>query len=120
MTGLSHLVLYVKKLEAVEAFYCTLFGYRALRKDGDRIVELVPSGSGARLLLHPAATSAKQGQAQTKLAFYVDDVIGFCSDANSKGVAFGTIHSADGYHFANTKDPAGNSVQVTSRPLDHA
>ncbi len=120
MPGLSHLVLYVKDIEAVEAFYGNLFGYRALRREGDRIVELIPDGPGAHLLLHQAAKSAKQGQAQTKLTFRVDDVVAFCAKADPAGALFGSLHDGGGYTFANAKDPAGNSVQVTSRPLDIA
>ena len=114
---LSQVVLYVKKLEAVEAFYGDLFGYQAFRRDGDRIVELIPDGPGARIMLHRAAKSAKQGQAQAKLAFRVDDVEGFCAKAAGLGYPFGPIHDGGGYTYSNRKDPAGNSVQVTSRPL---
>jgi predicted enzyme related to lactoylglutathione lyase len=115
--GLSHLVLYVKDTDAVEAFYGTLFGYRAYRRDGDRIVELIPDGDGAHLLLHPASKSAKQGQAQTKLTFRVDDVAAFCAKANAAGVKFGPPHDGGGYAYSNAKDPAGNSVQVNTRPM---
>ena len=62
------------------------------------------------------AASARQGQAQAKLAFRVADVAAFVADAAAQGVVFGTIHDGGGYAFANAKDPAGNSVQVTSRP----
>ncbi len=115
MIGLSHVILYVRDAEAVSAFYCRLFGYTALTREGDRIVELTPSGQGARILLHPAAKSQRQGQSQAKLAFHVPDVAAFC--AATDGVSFGPIQDGGGYQFANSKDPSGNSVQVTSRPL---
>ncbi|KMW57577.1 hypothetical protein AIOL_002542 [Candidatus Rhodobacter oscarellae] len=118
MPGLSHIVLYVKDLGAVQAFYCHVFGYRARNRPGDRITELIPDGPGARLLLHKASAKARQGQAQTKLSFQVADVAIFCAEADTTLVQFGAIHDAGDYEFANAKDPAGNSVQVTSRPFE--
>lgn len=50
-----------------------------------------------------------------KLVFDVKDVAAFCEAASRNGLTFGKIHQADGYVFANTKDPSGNSVQVSSR-----
>jgi hypothetical protein len=47
--------------------------------------------------------------------FDVEDVETFCATAKENGLNFGTIHRADGYVFANAKDPSGNSVQVSSR-----
>ena len=47
-----------------------------------------------------------------KLTFDVPDVTEFCATSY---IPFGKIHKADGYQFANTKDPSGNSVSVSSR-----
>lgn len=112
MSGLTHILLYVRDMAAVIDFYKRLFDYKAHQIEGDRIVELRPADTGAILLLHQAAKGQKQGQAQTKLVFRVPDVDAFCT----RHPEFGKIHNADGYQFANTKDPAGNSVQVTTRP----
>ena len=35
--------------------------------------------------------------------------------AAEQGLDFGAIHKGDGYLFANARDPAGNSVSVSSR-----
>ncbi|MDA7966877.1 MAG: VOC family protein [Ruegeria sp.] len=96
-------------------FYELHFGYTACQIEGDRIVELIPYAGGLRLLLHPASKAARQGQASVKIVFDVEDVAGFCLRSAEAGLQFGPIHKADGYCFANAKDPSGNSISVSSR-----
>jgi predicted enzyme related to lactoylglutathione lyase len=112
---LGRLVLYVRDVEATIAFYERYFGFKALRLEGDRIVELVASDGGANLMIHKAAASQKMGQVLVKLAFDVEDVEGFCAECASRGLDFGPIHKADGYVYANAKDPSGNPISVSSR-----
>lgn len=112
---LGRLILYTRKTDAMVAFYRTHFGYEALRLPGDRIVELRAPQGGPALLLHPAAQGQKQGQSLVKLVFDVPDVAAFCAAARACGLTFGPIHQANGYSFANAKDPSGNSVSVSSR-----
>lgn len=112
---LSRLVIYARDVEEMAHFYETHFGFRALRIVGDRIVELVDQGGGANIMLHPAAKSQKMGQVLVKLAFDVEDVEGFCRRAKENGLDFGPIHKADGYVYANAKDPCLNPISVSSR-----
>ena len=112
---LGRLIIYTKKIDAMVEFYCGHFGYEAIRIDGDRIVELRPSGGGASILLHPASKGQREGQSLVKLVFDVEDVFAFCERARQAGLTFGKIHQADGYCFANAKDPSNNSVSVSSR-----
>ena len=114
-TPLGRLVIYAKDIETMVAFYCEHFGYTVRRIEGDRIVELVPSGKGAAILLHPAGQRQKMGQPLVKLVFDVADVPSFCEAAAQQGLQFSRPHKADGYVFANAKDPSGNSIQVSSR-----
>ncbi|EEE39133.1 glyoxalase family protein [Rhodobacteraceae bacterium KLH11] len=112
---ITRIILYTKRIDEMVRFYETHFGYVARRAAGDRIVELVPPEDGLRLLLHPAAKSAREGQAAIKLVFDVADVRAFCERARENGLNFGTIHQASGYEFANAKDPSKNSISVSSR-----
>ena len=112
---LGRLVIYTKDPDAMVDFYSRHFGYRAASRAGDRIIELVPPGAGAALLLHPAGQRQKMGQPLVKLVFDVADVPEFCAQAAENGLIFAKIHKADGYVFANAKDPSGNSVSVSSR-----
>ncbi|MEX0350378.1 MAG: VOC family protein [Paracoccaceae bacterium] len=112
---LSRLVLYTKRMDDMVAFYETHFDYRAERLEGDRIVELIPPGAGVHLMLHAAGNATREGQVTVKLVFDVLDVAAFCAQARRKGLEFGAIHNADGYAFANAKDPSKNSISVSSR-----
>ena len=113
---LDGLLIYTPKIDETAAFYSDHFGYSVRRSPGDRIVKLVPHGPGATILLHAASKGQRAGQTQVKLVFTVADVAAFCAEAAERGLASGPIHAADGYAFANLKDPSGNSVQVSSRP----
>jgi predicted enzyme related to lactoylglutathione lyase len=112
---LGRLVLYVRDVEATIAFYEKHFGYNAQRLDGDRIIELIAPDGGTNLMIHPAAKSQKMGQLLVKLVFDVRDVEAFCAENRAKGLEFGSIHQAEGYQFANAKDPSGNSISVSNR-----
>jgi predicted enzyme related to lactoylglutathione lyase len=112
---LGRIIIYTKRTEELVAFYCQHFGFEVLRLEGDRIVELVSQGTGMNILLYPMSTGRKEGQTLVKLVFDVEDVDGFCSNAKERGLLFGSIHRADGYCFANAKDPAKNTVSVSSR-----
>lgn len=113
---LGRVLLYVRDVEAVANFYALHFGFRIHRTEGDRIVELEsPGGTGTNIMLHPLGRGRKSGQTVAKLVFDVADVDTFCTRVAEQGLDFGAIHRGDGYAFANAKDPAGNSISVSSR-----
>jgi predicted enzyme related to lactoylglutathione lyase len=112
---LGRLVLYVRDMDATIDFYERFFAFKALRRDDDRIVELVASRGGANLMIHPAAKAQKMGQVLVKLVFDVEDVEAFCASSRTAGLNFGPIHDGGGYQYANSKDPSGNSISVSSR-----
>ena len=113
---LGRILLYVHDIEGVAEFYALHFGFRILKDEGDRIVELEsPDGAGNNIMLHPLGRGRKSGQTVAKLVFDIPDVTAFCARAARHGLEFGPIHKGGGYVFANAKDPAGNSVSVSSR-----
>ena len=117
---LGRVLLYVHDIEVVAEFYALHFGFRIHREEGDRIVELEsPSGAGNNIMLHPLGRVRKSGQTIAKLVFDVPDVKAFCARAAEQGLEFGEIHKGDGYVFANAKDPAGNSISISSRAFRH-
>lgn len=113
--ALNRLILYARDVEGTVAFYEKHFGFQVLRLPGDRIVELVAPGGGANIMVHAAAKGVKTGQVTVKLVFDVDDVPAFCEKSAGNGLMFGAVHGADGYDYANAKDPCGNNIQVSSR-----
>ena len=113
--ALNRLILYARDVEQTVAFYERHFGFRALRLPDDRIVELVAQGGGANIMVHAAAKGVRTGQVTVKLVFDVEDVSGFCEKSARNGLVFNAEHPADGYSYANAKDPCGNNIQVSSR-----
>ncbi|WP_417813453.1 VOC family protein [Thalassospira alkalitolerans] len=111
----NRVVIYSKKPAEIARFYGELFGYRVITKDGDRIMELQPPNNGLILMLHPAGKGQKQGQSLIKLVFDVKDVDLFRQKLIEQGHAIGPVHQADGYQFANFRDPSGNPVSISSR-----
>ena len=110
---LGRIVLYVKGVESTVAFYEKHFGFHARREEGDRIVELVSGDGGASLMVHPAAKGQKSGQSTVKLVFDVADVEAFAARCTANGLSFGFLHQADGYVFANARDPSGNPISIS-------
>ena len=113
--SLNRIVLYVKDIEAVVAFYERHFDFKAHREEGDRIVELIDPSGGTSLMLHLAAKGQKTGQSTVKLVFDVADVETFAASSAKHGLEFGALHSADGYVFANARDPSDNPISISSR-----
>lgn len=112
---LNRIILYAKDMDQTIAFYERHFGYRALRDENDRIVELVAADGGANLMIHQAGRAQKAGQSQVKLVFDVEDVEAFCAACEKNGLVFSAIHKAEGYVFANARDPNKNAISVSSR-----
>lgn len=55
-----------------------------------------------------------------KLVFGVADVRAFKSAKEKEGLKFGVVHvvrEGNGHEFSNAKDPAGNSISISSRGL---
>ncbi|GLS23911.1 hypothetical protein GCM10007874_69320 [Labrys miyagiensis] len=117
MPKLNRVILYVRDVEETVAFYERHFGFKAVRLSWDRIVELVCPEGGAGILVHAGAKGQKFGQVAVKLSFQVEDVEAFCAERAAKGLVFGPLHKGDGYVFANAKDPNGNSISVSGRPV---
>ncbi|NEK13583.1 VOC family protein [Rhizobium leguminosarum] len=112
---LNRLVIYAGNVEETARFYEKHFGFKATSLPGDRIVELVAQDGGANIMLHQAAKGQRGGQSTVKLVFDLEDVEAFCRRCAENGLEFGAIHKADGYQFANAKDPCQNSISVSSR-----
>jgi predicted enzyme related to lactoylglutathione lyase len=114
--SIARVILYVRDIPKVAAFYERFFGMKPLPGAKDGWLELTCPSGGSTIALHQAAKSQKSGAAM-KLVFAVKDVQAFVRESEKEGLHFGAVHSADGFEFANAKDPAGNSISVSSRGL---
>ena len=110
------IILYVKDIPKVAAFYKEHIGLIPLPSSEHGLLELKSEMSGCMIALHQAAKSQKSGSA-VKIVFGTQDVRRFVAERSQAGLKFGPIHEAEGFEYANAKDPAGNSISVSSRGL---
>jgi catechol 2,3-dioxygenase-like lactoylglutathione lyase family enzyme len=89
---LNGVAIYARDMHKTADFYRSFFGF-----------------------LGQAAKSVKLGQVGVKLSFAVHDVEAFKLESERRGLKFGSTHLANGYSFANAKDPDQNSVSISSR-----
>ncbi len=118
--ALNRIILYARDVEGTVAFYQKHFGFHVLRLPGDRIVELVAPSGGANIMVHAAAKGVRTGQVTVKLVFGVEDIAAFRTESARNGLLFSAEHPADGYSYANAKDPCGNNIQISSRAFRKA
>ena len=116
MPSIARVILYVRDVGKTAAFYQRHFGLRALPGAGAEWIELEDEAGGCAIALHRANAAQKSGAAM-KIVFAVADVRGFKARSEAAGLKFGVVHAVDGFEFANAKDPAGNSIQISSRGL---
>jgi predicted enzyme related to lactoylglutathione lyase len=109
-------ILYVENIPKVAEFYQRHFGMKPLPSQTDEWLELTSGTSGCNIALHQATSTQRPGAA-IKIVFGVTDARAFVEEREKHGLKFGPIYEMDGFIFSNTKDPAGNSVQVSSRSL---
>src|SRR5450830_1532146 len=105
---LNTILIYARNPTATAAFYRDLFGFESSGEMPEGLIELTAADTGVTILIHQAAKSVKLGQVGVKLMFSVRDVDGFKEQSARRGLLFGSTHQANGYAFANAKDPDGN------------
>ena len=112
---LGTIIIYARDMQKAAAFYGKHFGFETSGNVVEGLIELRASHGGASILIHQAAKSVKLGQVGVKLSFHVPDVVAFSVAAAKNGLKFGAVHEANGYSFANAKDPDKNSISISSR-----
>jgi predicted enzyme related to lactoylglutathione lyase len=113
---ITRVILYVKDVLKVAAFYERHFNLRPLPGATDGWLELAALPGGCTIALHKASVSQKSSAAM-KIVFGVADVPSFKAIKEKEGLKFGVVHKVDALEFANAKDPAGNSIQISNRGL---
>jgi predicted enzyme related to lactoylglutathione lyase len=112
---LCTVIVYARDMKKTAVFYSEHFGFKTTGEVTEGLIELHAPNGGAGILIHQAAKSVKLGQVGVKLSFQVHDVRAFVIAAAEKGLEFGAVHEANGYQFANAKDPDKNPVSISSR-----
>ena len=114
---LQRIAIYARDPQRTIDFYVAHFGFIGYPDSDGGLVELVSPHGDASLLILQAAKSVKLGQIGVKLVFYVGDIERFKRESAERGLTFGATHQADGYSFANAKDPDKNSISISSRAV---
>jgi hypothetical protein len=73
-------------MKEMAAFCCRHFGFEAVSRDNDRVVELRPRNGV--MTIHPASKGQKIGQSLVKLVFDVQDVESSFATARESGPVF--------------------------------
>ena len=113
---LGTVIIYARVMQKTAAFYSQYFGFSTSGEVVEGLIELQGPSGGAGILIHQAAKSAKLGQVGVKLSFHVQDIQAFMHAAAKCGLEFGPVHQANGYQFANAKDPDGNTSASPAEP----
>lgn len=114
--NVTRVILYVRDIPHVAAFYQKHFGLVPLPSSENGWLELAPKNGGCHIALHQAS-SAQKRSSEIKIVFGVRDVRRFATACTARGLKFGVVHEVNGVRFSNARDPAGNAIQISSRGL---
>lgn len=112
---LGTIIIYARDMQKTATFYVKHFGFQTSGEVVEGLIELSALSGGVSILIHQAAKSVKLGQVGVKLSFHVEDLAAFVAEAAANGLKFGALHQANGYAFANAKDPDKNAISISSR-----
>jgi catechol 2,3-dioxygenase-like lactoylglutathione lyase family enzyme len=114
--SISRVMLFVRDVAEVAAFYRDTLGLQPLGKITPEWVEM--KAGGCTIALHRVAKPLRQrGSASAKIVFGVKDVDSTRSLLESRGVTMGKVHSFSGIKICNGEDPEGNPFQISSRGM---
>ena len=112
---LEGVTIYARNVQKTADFYRRFFGFVGSGEIVEGLIVLTSPNGGASITVLQAAKSVKLGQVGVKLSFAVRDLEAFKLESERRGLKFGATHLANGYSFANAKDPDKNSVSISSR-----
>lgn len=112
--SLNRIIIYAKDMQKMAVFYEKHFAFESNHLKDEKEIELNPLNGGMQIIILQADKSTKRGQVIMKLVFDVEDIEGFVAKAKLEGLDF-KLHKANGYFYANAKDPEKNNVQVSAR-----
>lgn len=115
IAALNTIIIYAKNMQRTAEFYQKHFGFLPIDNAVEGVIELTAANGGISLLIHQAARSVRGGQVGLKLMFDVKDIEAFKLQAAESGLVFGSTHQANGYSFANAKDPDNNAISISNR-----
>ena len=116
---ISRIILFVADLPKVAVFFQQHFGPEAAGPAEDGWIEL--NAGGCNLALHHGKLPPGAAQhSPAKIVFAVSDVRAEVERLTLEGLKFGKVHDWNGFSLADTKDPEGNPIQLSSRGVAKA
>lgn len=113
MLPINRIILFVQNPKALSTFYQTHFNLKIITQEPNWI-EL--QTGGATLALHKAnAKKASTQNSNAKICFQVEDVTKTKAHLESQGLKFKNEFTFNDFAFADTTDPEGNALQISSR-----
>ncbi len=111
---IARIILFVADLPKVAAFYQRYFGLEPVGAAEEGWLEL--RAGGCNLALHHGKLPpGSRALSPVKIVFAVRDVPEAVKQFAADGLTFGKVHEWNGMSFADTKDPEGNPIQISSR-----
>lgn len=114
MPAITRIILFVTDIPKVADFYQRHFGMQPLPGADDGWLELGSPEGGCNIALHKTQIK-RESDNGVKIVFGVADVMTFIAEKKKDGLKFGKVFEWEGLTFADTVDPCGNAVQVSSR-----
>ncbi len=108
---IARVILFVSDVEVVAAFYERHFGMKRMGEE-EGWIEL--DGGGCGLALHSRKGASGKGS-NAKVCFAVSDVLAERARLEAEGLKFHYSFEWRGMQFADTRDPAGNAIQLSER-----
>jgi predicted enzyme related to lactoylglutathione lyase len=113
---ISRIILFVADVPGVAAFYQRYFGLEPIQPQEEGWLEL--RAEGCNLALHHGKLPpGERSNSPVKIVFAVSNVHDAVKQFAADGLRFGKIHEWNGLAFADTKDPEGNPIQISSRSV---
>lgn len=110
---LNRVIVFVKDMAAMRAFYEQKLGLQAV---GYSDAGWVSYDAGGSFIAFHSQTGAKHsGGSALQIVFHSDDVPAARAELIARGVAMGKLWSGDGLSFCDGQDPEGNWFQLSSR-----
>jgi len=113
-SSLNAIMIYAKDMARTTDFYQRYFGLTS-SGEVEGLIKLGSAKGGPVILIYQAAKSVKLGQVVVKLVFAVKYVDAFKAKSAALALTSGSTRQANGYAFANAKDPDKNSISISSR-----
>jgi predicted enzyme related to lactoylglutathione lyase len=106
--GLGEVVVYVRDIDRMRAFYIGVLGL-AVERDLGQLVA-VRGIDGSSIVLHSGRDSEVTGEKSCLLQFLVRDIQSAVTELQARGVAAGEVEQRPYGRYARFLDPEGNRL----------